>query len=111
MMAMSGTVKTVSFSAHRRYPTRVDGPLQPESPLPGWVVLQPPVECQQDEVVRVLTHLDLLRRHGALRPSPHLPFLLSGRFSNGQLVRSNPRKFLNNAARDAGVKPLRMRAT
>jgi hypothetical protein len=42
---------TVSFSAHRRYTMRVDGPLQPESPLPGWVVLQPPVECQQNEVV------------------------------------------------------------
>src|SRR5215467_11308313 len=30
MMAMSGTVKTVSFSAHRRYTMRVDSPLQPE---------------------------------------------------------------------------------
>jgi hypothetical protein len=46
----------------------------------------------------------------AVRPAPQRPLFFSGRFANGQALISSGFSFLNNAARAAGVKPLRVRA-
>lgn len=43
-------------------------------------------------------------------PSPHLPFSDSGRFRNGHSEIDRPSKFENTVRREAGVKPLRIRA-
>ena len=51
--------------------------------------------------------LSAVLARGILKPSRHLPFLLSGRFWNGTLSRSSVRNRLNSATIDAGVNPFR----
>jgi ATP-dependent DNA ligase len=63
-------------------------------------------ECRQDEVVRVLTHLDLVRRHGALAALAALR-----QIRKRQVLISSPLKRWKTLTRDAGTKPLRTRAT
>ena len=47
---------------------------------------------------------------GAVSPAPQRPAFFSGRFANGHSLISSGLSFLNSSARDAGVKPLRVRA-
>jgi hypothetical protein len=46
----------------------------------------------------------------AVNPAPQRPAFFSGRLENGQSVISKGFSFLNSSARDAGVKPFRVRA-
>jgi hypothetical protein len=59
MMAMPGTVQSVSFSTHRRNTVRLDRPL-PLRPLPGWDRLTAAGQEPAGEKSRLLTHLTLL---------------------------------------------------
>jgi hypothetical protein len=60
------------------------------------------------------TNCDFSEIHSAIvaavRPAPHRPAFFSGRLAKGHSLISSGFIFLNSSARNAGVKPLRVRA-
>src|SRR5271155_1838899 len=69
MMAMPGTVQSVSFSTHRRNTRRLDRPL-PLRLLPEWDRITAAGQEPTGEKTRSLTHLILLAIMARRSPSP-----------------------------------------
>src|SRR5271169_5074733 len=69
MMAMPGTVQSISFSTHRRNTLRLDGPL-PLRLLPKWDRITATGQEPTGEKTRSLTHLILLANMARRGPLP-----------------------------------------